>query len=381
MKIYILTYTNKTFLSKDKIHSGIDMAALTQLKVLKELGHHVRMFAAQTDLEDELIDFFINYKEQDAKVFAKKNKNSIELKMLECIHNFNPDVILSNFYFGDFYKKLMQFKKPIIYLLHSKPGFFTDFLNANLLHEMCTLGHTFACVSEYHKEAILKYYRKSRSIWEFDEIIPDAVIAPQCVFEVKKAKDSDGFIRHCSAANKEKDTFLLLEVKDQKEDKIQIFTTLNYLSKDKEDKYIDNAISNHSSFINLDVKHSDMMEEISKSEAVFVGNASYDTFTITSLEALSSGVPLFVKDRSGHPATEMLPQELVSKYITLIKNKKDLQEKIDKYKDLTLENRNEIIVGINSVLGIDSFKVKLEEVILNCVTKYNSVEQKDEDLW
>ena len=373
MKIYILTYTNKTFLSKDKKHSGIDVAALTQMEVLQELGHNVRLFAAQTDLDkiNNNVDYFINEKVPNTKEYARKNKNNIELKILESIHNFNPDIIISNYEFNKFYDKLQALDIPILYFSHAMPGFWQDFLNANLLNSMLKNGHSFGCVSEYHKRGIIKYYRSKRSIWEFDEIIPDCTLAPQyCSEEI--VQESDGTIRHCSAASKGKDTFLILDYLEgtDKEDWTEVFTTFGFLKKDKADPYIDGALEKYPEKIKIDVVHKEILENIGKSESVFVGNYP-DTFTITSLEALGRGVPLIVKDKNGHPATEMVPEEFLN-YVQLIKNKKDFLVAIEKFKGTTLEERKALANAVQKKMNKESYKEKFQNIVLNVQEKYTA---------
>ena len=130
MKIYILTYSRKTFFSREKRVSGIDVAALTQFNILKEMGHDVRMFSAFTDLDQDFsgIDYYVNHNVKDIKSFSRTHKSSIEKKIINDIHKFKPDVIISNYEFSKFYKELLNLNIPIVYVLHSMPGFWTDFL-------------------------------------------------------------------------------------------------------------------------------------------------------------------------------------------------------------------------------------------------------------
>ena len=372
MKIYILTYSLRTFFSKDKRVSGIDVAALTQYNILKELGHDVRMFCAQTDMDQEYdgIDYFINYKEPDTKSYARKNKQAIQKKILECIYDFKPDLIISNLEFYKFYQELMNFNIPICYVLHAMPGFWTDFLNANLLNKFVNAGHTFCCVSEYHKRGTVKYYKSKRDAWEFDEIIPDMIFYPQyCNKET--AVESDGFIRHVSAASKGKDTFLINIFLDGVTDKVQTFTTCGHQSKDQLKEYVTDNLEKYKDQISLDVNHSEIMENIAKSEFTFVGNYP-DTFTITSLESLSRGVPLLLKDKSGHPATEMVP-EGYEKYVQLIKTKKDFLEKMELFKNISLKERQELADAVESKMGKENYKKIVQNIVQTSVQKFKGI--------
>jgi len=44
MKIYLLPYTFKTYLSTDKIHSGIDMSIMQTANALRKRRHDIRVF-------------------------------------------------------------------------------------------------------------------------------------------------------------------------------------------------------------------------------------------------------------------------------------------------------------------------------------------------
>lgn len=386
MNIYILTYSHRTFLDSSKIVSGIDVAALSQYKILKELGHDVRIFSAQTNLDPNLynVDFFTTERQPDVKKYGKVNKKNIQKRIIENIYDFKPDIIISNYELSNFYTDLMNLSIPIVYVLHSVPGFWTDFLNANLLHSMTNsiIGgmHTFCCVSDYHRKKVIKYYKSVRKDWNFSEIIPDHIFYPQyCVPE--EIQPSDGVIRHVSAASKGKDTFLINIYLEDTNRKVETFTTLGHQSKDQLDDYIVNSLKKYSKDIQLDADHSDIMTSIGKSEITFVGNHSVDTFTITSLESLSRGVPLILKDRKGHPATEMIPDEY-QKYLKLIKTKKEFLLAVSELEEISLEERKELALATNEKMGKSNYIKNIQEVISSAIDKFNENENKNkEDLW
>ena len=69
------------------------------------------------------------------------------------------------------------------------------------------------------------------------------------------------------------------------------------------------------------------MKNIAKSACTFVGLHPLESFTITSLESLSRGVPLIVKPHKKletHPALEMVEPEF-RKYIYMYKDKADFE--------------------------------------------------------
>ena len=97
MRIYILPYGNKAYFSYNKRVSGVDTAQLMQYKMLKELGHDVRMWAGFTDLH-KYIDDVDFYKEEvpeglTVKEYEKTKRQHIEESMFRSLLKFKPDVI------------------------------------------------------------------------------------------------------------------------------------------------------------------------------------------------------------------------------------------------------------------------------------------------
>lgn len=371
-KVYILTYTNKTFFSLKKRHSGIDSSALTQFLILKELGYDVRMFHAQGELDQHFdgIDYYINYKTDNPKVYEKQNRTKIQEKLLQSIIDFKPNLIISNFEFSSFYSKLMNLDIPIAYVLHAMPGSWNDLSNANLLNDMVTSGHTFSCVSEYHKKSTMRYYSSGRADWTFDKIIPDFVFFPQYC-DTEKIQNPTKTVKHCSAASKGKDTFLIHQFLEGSDYPTEVYTTLAYLGIKNDDPYITDSMAKYSDRTFLDVDHSEIMNQIATASVVFVGNYP-DTFTITSLEALSRGVPLIVKEKmGGHPATEMVEPEFL-KYVALIKNKKEFTQKVKQFIDIPIEERKLLAESVTRKMGKDSYKKLISSVVDNTITKYKN---------
>lgn len=376
MKIYILPYTNKTFFSKDKRVSGIDAAALTQFKILKELGYEVRMWTAFGDIHSihEGIDYYIEDQIENLKEYERKNKKAIFEKMLTAITRFKPDLIFSNYEFSSIYQRLIGLNIPLIYNSHSIPQSWNDLNNGNLLHQFLELKNTLICVSEFHKNWMIKYYSGKRSIWNFNGITPDDILYPQyCSKEV--IKPSDNIVRHISAASKSKDTFLINKLLNGTEFDHEVYTTFSYLGCKMDDPYIVNAIENYKDKIFLDVKHADIMERIGSSLCGHVGNAP-DTFTITSLEFLSRGVPLIVKGINGkHPAQEMV-EESCQKYVYVYKNKTDFLEKVRYYQLLDYNERLAIAQSAFNKMNKEQYKNKIEKIVNYSVDKYSNDKKK-----
>lgn len=376
-KIYILPYTFKTYYTYNNRGSGIETSMLSQLKVLQDLGYDVRLYAPLGNLQNHLngIDYYTDTLPDGvtSKQYEKANRVKIQQKMFEYIVDFNPDIILSNHEFNNIYRSLINLNIPITYISHAIPGFWSDLTFGNLLHSFVNSGHYLCCVSEFHKRKTIKYYKSNRKSWEFDSIIPDGVIFPQYC-EKEPVVESKEIVRHISAANKEKKTFFIHEVLNTTDIPTEVFTTVNYLGGKATDPYIvDNlkAYANYPRITNLDIPHTEIMERIADSSCMFVGLASYDTFTITSLEALSRGIPLIVSNSGGsHPAQEMVEPEF-AKYIYLYTNKKDFVEKVKEFSLVSIEERQALANSAYKLLSKDIFSANLRSVLEEAIVKYN----------
>ena len=111
------------------------------------------------------------------------------------------------------------------------------------------------------------------------------------------------------------------------------------------------------------------MELIKDSGCMFVGLAPYDTFTITSLEALSRGIPLIVKGKDAHPAQEMVTDDY-KKYVHIFKDKNDFIEKVKEFNSLDIEERQGIADSCYSKMSKEKYFKKLEFILKSTIEKY-----------
>jgi hypothetical protein len=187
--------------------------------------------------------------------------------------------------------------------------------------------------------------------------------------------ESDGVVRHVSAANREKETFFIHDVLDGTDIRSQVFTTLKYMGKADQDVYVKKAMEKYNTDdrpVYQDAEHSTIMSKIARSACCFVSLASYDTFTITSLEALSRGVPLIVKGWKGkHPATEMIEPEF-SKYVHILKNKNEFTDVVRGFQNMTLQERKDLAASCYRKTSKEQYRKSLERVLKGAVEKYNT---------
>lgn len=377
MRVFILPYTFRSFFSFHKRASGIDQGALCQIRALQSAGHDVRLYTAFTDLHDHMdgIDYFKSKIPEgvDIKDYEKGKRNSIVSDLVRSIRDFNPDVILSNYLFNFHpYEKLMNLDIPVIFSSMTNPGFWSDLSSADLMHDFCEQGHTFINCSDYHKLRTEMFYSR----WPDNNVtIEDSLF---CAYsERETVQESDGKIRHCSAANIEKGTFFIHDAFDKTDIQTEVYTAFNYLnSNSKNGKYIEKNLkrfeSNPDRVTRLNIDHGEMVNEIGKSLCTFVGLATYDTFTITSLESLSRGVPVLVKNYKGmHPAKEMLPDEM-KQYVHIFENKADMHSKVKEWSNLTIDDRQAIADACYSMTSKEAYTNNLVNICSNAITKYKN---------
>lgn len=129
MKIYLLPYTFKTYLSADKIHSGIDMSIMQTANALRKRGHNIRLFYVAGNLPEHYNAFAYNDSIcSDLKEYVKRNRRDIYRVLVDDIKKFSPDIIFSCHELSKFYQDLNQILPiPIIYQTQSIPGFFCGF--------------------------------------------------------------------------------------------------------------------------------------------------------------------------------------------------------------------------------------------------------------
>ena len=114
------------------------------------------------------------------------------------------------------------------------------------------------------------------------------------------------------------------------------------------------------------------MDNIAKSVCTFVGLMSADSFTITSLESLSRGVPIIVKGFKGrHPAQEMLSDDM-KQIVYDYDKKEDVLAKVKEWLNLSLETRQAIANSCYSKCSELAYQGRLAEVLDSAISKYKN---------
>jgi hypothetical protein len=375
MKIYLIPYTFKTYLSTEKIHSGIDISVMQSIKLLIQRGHDVRIFSAFGKLPEEYNPYiYMPNRTDDLKEYARKNREDIYQSLIMDIKNYQPDVVFSSHEIGTIYDKIDKILNlPIVYQTHIVPGFFPDLNNGNMLHDLSQDNMTIVAVSEYHRVKFEKYYTKKRDMWTFDSIKVGGIVSSSYCQEKYTAVKSDGVVRHVSALNPQKKTFAIHEYLAGSGIDSEVFTTSSYLSATNDTilNYGNKNLKKYGHKTRLDADRTDIMDSIAKSVCSFVGLASYDTYTITSLESMMQGTPLIVYGNTEgvHPALEMCDDVMKEKFISVIRTKEEFIAAVKKYQTYTLADRQELADRTFNRNSSEKFGKNLEMVLQNAITK------------
>ena len=375
-KIYIIGPSFISYFSYEVIVGGGEKSTLDQFNVLKE-HYDVRLFAPTGDIYKfiENIDYYLDKKL--TKEEEKEHRKSIIKKLILSISKNKPDVILINMYFKNWlFIELVKLDIPILYLCHNRPGGISDVSANSKLHNFLQYGHSISCVSEYHKEKLIFYYSRPNDPYMFD-IIPDYVI-PSSYCEREKIVPAKNIVRHISRASKLKSTFLLHDFLYDTDIPSEVITqtdgAMDSWGKIKDENliYVKNNLEKYNEYPRktyVNIEHNKTMELIKDSGCMFVGLAPYDTFTITSLESLSRGIPLIVKGKNVHPAQEMVTDNY-KKYIHIFKNKNDFIEKVKEFNSLSIKERQGIADSCYSKMSKEKYFKKLEFILESTIVKY-----------
>ena len=375
-KIYIIGPSFISYFSYKVVAGGGEKSTLDQFNVLKE-HYNVRIFTPTGDIYKfiENIDYYLDKKL--TKEEEKEHRKSIIKKLILSISKNKPDVILINMYFKNWlFIELVKLDIPILYLCHNRPGGISDVSANSKLHNFLQYGHSMSCVSEYHKEKLIFYYSRPNDPYMFD-IIPDHVI-PSSYCEREKIVPAKNIVRHISRASKLKSTFLLHDFLYDTDIPSEVITqtdgAMDSWGKIKDENliYVKNNLEKYNEYPRktyVNIEHNKTMELIKDSGCMFVGLAPYDTFTITSLEALSRGIPLIVKGKDVHPAQEMVTDDY-KKYIHIFKNKNDFIEKVKEFNSLSIKERQGIADSCYSKMSKEKYFKKLEFILESTIEKY-----------
>ena len=375
-KIYIIGPSFISYFSYKVVAGGGEKSTLDQFNVLKE-HYDVRLFAPTGDIYKfiENIDYYLDKKL--TKEEEKEHRKNIIKKLILSISKNKPDVILINMYFKNWlFIELVKLDIPILYLCHNRPGGISDVSANSKLHNFLQYGHSMSCVCEYHKEKLIFYYSRPNDPNMFD-IIPDHVI-PSSYCEREKIVSAKNIVRHISRASKLKSTFLLHDFLYDTDIPSEVITqtdgAMDSWGKIKDENliYVKNNLEKYNEYPRktyVNIEHNKTMELIKDSGCMFVGLAPYDTFTITSLEALSRGIPLIVKGKDVHPAQEMVTDDY-KKYIHIFKNKNDFIEKVKEFNSLSIKERQGIADSCYSKMSKEKYFKKLEFILESTIVKY-----------
>ena len=381
MKIYTFIEENLPIdkLFGGKIYGGQHMSVLHQIKALQDLGHEVRVCIIRGSVKDDIVDNFENdtdtnvesLNSSNGKLLYRKYKKILPKYINEKVDHFNPDLIICQDWKNWKYNSLSN-KYPILVITHCQPLYLWDLRRAAEYEVLQSKGHKISCVSEYAKEMCIKFHTKDRR-QTVPHIVPDYVLYPSYC-EKNKGDIPSNKLTHTSRVCTGKKTFLICDYLNECDIKPSVFTqSIVQPYNETNEKYLNTNLTKYQSYVNLDIKHSKIMKELKTSTASYVGMANYDTFTITSLESLSKGVPLLVTSRNNlpHPATEMVGDDC-KKYVYEFKSKDDFIQKVKEFSKMSLDERQKLADSCYKKMGWENFKKVWNNAALQTVKSFEN---------
>ena len=383
MRILLLPFHFKVYFAENTRVSGIDECMLKQYRVLSKTNE-VKVFLGYSNIQNP--DFVVFSREKENTVQRLKEDKQNLFKLLgKTIKEFKPDVILSNYGFNNnLYTYLNSFGVPILYQNHALPGQPADVFTADKLEKFLSYGHSLGCVSEFHKSKFIDYYSRKRTIWTNQPNIGVDVVVPSSFAMQRDILPAiPKTVRHISACNEEKGTFIIHGMSVDTDLVAEIFTTTKHVGGDTELEYLNQNLLKYQGkdnlLINYDIPHSEIMERIRDSAAFFVGKAQSDTFTITSIEALQCGIPLMIYgDKEVHPANNFVEPQL-RQYIRYFKNRMEFYEIVQSYSRMTLDERRALADSCLRKMGEDSFGIAYTDALHKTIEKYGNREKNPMD--
>ena len=381
-KIYILVDDLQNVghfdISKNaKITGGVHLSIIHQVKTFQNLGCEVRVCIIRGNATNEIFDNFQVEKNIDGKLIEDKNfyhtfKHTLPNFIRHKLQKFKPDLFITQQYRNWIMRPLYDLGIPTLTMVHSLPLYLWDLRRSKEYEYHKSLGNKIGIVSNYAKKYYVNFYdKKSAKYPKVVKSTPDYVLYPSYC-EKYKVENCIKKVSHISRADRSKDTFLIHDYLEGTEFKSNVHTQ-SYSNPFNEvnDRYLQKNLLKYRDTTKLDFKHKDIMEDIKDSAATFVGLANYDTFTITSLESLSRGIPLLIKSRNNlpHPATEMVENDY-KKYIYEFTDRDDFIQKVKEFSKMSLDERQKLADSCYKKMGWENFKKTWNNAALETIESF-----------
>lgn len=297
----------------------------------------------------------------DKSIFSlsQKEQKQSQLKFIQEIISQNPDIVIMNGYRGNksFFNNsaIQNLNIPVMHIDH----YFVHFPGHSYkLEKLHRARHSIFTVSPGHKHFIENECKRMDN----KNISLDGYIFPEYAHKtsvVEAEYDFSTIGRMCP----DKNPLLLAKYCFNTNYSYKIFSNMefpNYFEKNK--KYLNEK------FLNLDLNHDDIIQEMKKS-SVFFSTWDKETFGITALEALSSGVPVILNtNKKLHHASECIPSS--PNYIRKIM-KGDKNNFFESFNDLKHINRFEIAESTQEKHSLQNWKRMISNAIDYTIEKFN----------
>ena len=289
--------------------------------------------------------------ERTGKKGATKEKARIKQSIINKAEDINADVILSNYTRAIFYP--IESPIPIMFVQHS----FWPFPVIDLWTRVLEKGHSLFLVSELQD----KYYRKQARRFNFKYPSLTGFITPgYCKLkqDILTTEYDCGTIGRCQS---DKDPFKLKHMTKDTDLKTLVITqtpTYNKVYYER-NKHWDNVV--------WDKPYVEVMRNVAKCGTYF-STWNKETWGITSMEALSCGVPVILNSNNdGDHASEVIPAS-PSHFKKIINNDKELLT--NAIKSLSKIDKKEVQEMTWEKHSLENWKLQLFDAVSKTISNH-----------
>lgn len=338
---------NGVSIHSDDVSGGIEIFC----KRLLDIGHDV--IVVEYDITDS-------------------RKRLVKPMIMEAIELHKPDLIISNFATKTYTTNLADVGVPIMWIFHSLGDTVHMITHAQDFEEFRAKGHSVYMVSDYQLSTWKGMAKRNKIS---DDLEIDGII--DSAFNVFDDLPLDKEIDCCtiSRPTKGKDAYLMNKrfLKDGVDLNYTLVTSDPLREPDIE--YVQSATKNGLALnVKKNITRSETIDTLRKS-SVYIATSYRETWGITTLEALSYGIPvLSLSDAKGSgPISSIAPNKDCYDTFTKKDSTADILAKINKLASKTAEERKEIMDLTREKHSKARWLSRFNEMIENSLKKYKGI--------
>ena len=312
---------NNVSIYSDDVTGGIEIFTK---RILENLGHDI---------------IVVEYTSEEAK------RRLVVPRILEAVEKFSPDIIVANFATKTYTSNIADaIGIPIMWIFHSLGDTVQSITFAKEFESFRSKGHSIYMVSEYQLDTWRGMAKRNNisDCLAVDGFIDSAFN----VFDDSYSKEKVFDVCTISRPTKGKDGYLMnRKYSKLKTDAPKTILVTSKPTKNQDSEYVEFSL-NCGKFIDVreNISRSETIDILKKSK-VYVSTSFRETWGITTLEALSYGIPVLAcVDSKGNGPIHGIPAS-DDHYDTFRKtdNIDSILEKIEKLTNISDEKRSEIM--------------------------------------